>query len=305
MNEWRLYFFVLPALVLILTFCYYPSISTIYNSFFDWKGGDYKTFNGLQNYSRALHDGILWKSFIPVSIFIVANIFKLIPSIAMAVFVHRVKNPQWKYIYRVLLVVPMIVPGLVTLFIWKFFFNPNVGFLNLVLDDTGLKSLLVRCDQFFGWDVFKASSPIGWLTDPHLIVPSLILWGFPWLGSIGVLIYLAGLESIGTEIYEAAELDGAGPFQKFLHIELPLILTQVRLTVVLLMIGTVQSYGLQFLLLGTGGGAGGAGMVPGLRMFGLAFNDGQFGYACAVGMYLFAFILLLTWINNRYLRIDK
>jgi len=79
----------------------------------------------------------------------------------------------------------------------------------------------------------------------------------------------------------------------------------VRLMVVLMMIGTLQGYGLQFLLLGESGGPGGAGMVPGLWMFNRAFFAGEFGYACALGLFLFVVILGLTFINNKYIRVDK
>jgi ABC-type sugar transport system permease subunit len=120
-----------------------------------------------------------------------------------------------------------------------------------------------------------------------------------------VLIYLAGLESIGREVYEAAELDGVGPIGKFFHIELPLVLTQVRVSIVLLIIGTIQGYGLQLLLLGSSGGPAGRGMTPGLWMYNRAFIAGEFGYACAIGMILFVFIFVLTWLNHRCVRIDQ
>ncbi len=113
------------------------------------------------------------------------------------------------------------------------------------------------------------------------------------------------MQSISPEIYEAAELDGIGPFGKFFYIELPLILTQVRLSLVLLISGTLQSYGLQLLLLDESGGPGGRGMVPGLWMYNRAFIGGEFGYACAVGIILFAFILALTVLNNRYVRVER
>jgi ABC-type sugar transport system permease subunit len=204
-----------------------------------------------------------------------------------------------------LLVVPMIVPGLVTLFIWKFFLDPNLGVLNKLIDFTGLKSVLVAINDFFGWGVFFEGVPIGWLSQPELFLPALFIWGFPWIGTVGVLIYLAGLSSIGQEVYEAGELDGIGPFKKFFYIELPLILTQVRLSLVLLIIGTLSSYGLQLLLLNEYGGPGGRGMVPGLWMYNRAFVAGEFGYACAIGMILFIVILALTVINNRYVRVDQ
>lgn len=305
LRDWRLCFFVVPSAVLVATFAYFPAASAIYHSFFYWPGGESMHLVGLANFKRAFHDQVLWKSFQTVSILVVFNLFKLIPSIIMAVLIHRLTSDRWRYVYRVLLVVPMIVPSLTTLFIWKFFLDPNIGALNQFLDVTGLKSALVSIDHFFGWGVFLENHPIGWLSQPELVLPSLFIWGFPWIGAVGVLIFLAGLQSINREVYEAAELDGIGPFGKFFYIELPLILTQVRLSLVLLIVSTLQGYVLQLLLLGDSGGPNGRGMVPGLWMYNRAFIAGEFGYACAVGIILFAFILVLTLINNKYVRIDK
>lgn len=305
LHEWRLYLFVLPAVVMLAMFAYFPTASAIYHSFFDWSGGDAKEFIGLGNFRRVFSDGVFWGSFVVIGILVTANILKLIPSIFVAVMIHRLTSDRWQYWYRVAVVLPMIVPGLVTLFIWKFFFDPTQGALNAFLEATRLKTVLVWLDGLFQWGVFHEGIPTAWLGEPGLIVPSLIIWGFPWIGAVGVLIYLAGLQSIGQEVYEAAELDGANSWQRFAHIELPLIMTQVRLTLVLLIIGTLQGFGLQFLLLGEHGGAGGRGMVPGLWMFNRAFFAGEFGYACALGLFLFAFILVLTMINNKYVRVEK
>jgi len=304
-REWKLYFFILPSLAMVMTFAYFPAASAAFHSFFEWAGGDAEQLIGWDNFRRAFHDQVLIDSFITVSILIVFNLFKLVPSVVLAVLIHRLKSDRWQYYYRVLLIVPTIVPGLVTLFIWKFFFNPSLGALNAFLDVSHLKGLLVRLDHVFGWNVFFANAPIGWLSEPKLILPSLFLWGFPWIGAITVLIFLAGLQSIGAEVYEAAEMDGVGPIRKFVSIELPLILTQMRLNLVLLIIGTLGGYGLQLQLLNQWGGPGGRGMVPGLWMYNRAFYAGEFGYACAIGMILFIFILGLTFVNNRYVRIDK
>lgn len=304
LHEWKLYLFILPSLLLIATFSYFPAFSAVYHSFFDWQGGDYKEYIGWDNFFRAWDDATLWKSFGTALILIIANLFKMIPSIAVAVVIHRLVSDRWQYWYRVLVVIPMIVPELVRLFLWKFFYDPTFGLLNKILDWIELKPLLILLDtRLLHWNVFRADFPVPWLGDPHLIVPSLIFWGFPWLGAVGVLIFLAGLESIGREVYETAELDGANAFQKFLYIEFPLILTQIRLMLILMVIGTIQGFGLQLLLLGQDGGAGGSGMVPGLWMYNRAFSTGQFGYACAIGMILFAFILVLTLINNKYIRV--
>lgn len=305
LREWRLYLFILPAVIVVATFAYFPAASGLYHSFFNWSGGSAKEFVGWDNFRRAFTDEIFWKSFIVIFILVIANVFKLIPSILTAVLIHRMKSERAQYWYRVAVVIPMIVPGIVTIFIWKFFYDPNLGILNTVLNATHLKDVLVWLDGLFGWNIFFADVPIGWLSTPELIVPALIFWGFPWIGAVGVLIYLAGLQSIDKELYEAAEIDGAGPFHKFFYIEFPLILTQIRLTLILLIISTLQGYGQQFLLLGENGGPARAGMTPGLWMFNRAFFNGEFGYACALGIILFFFILVLTWANNKYVRVDK
>jgi ABC-type sugar transport system permease subunit len=225
--------------------------------------------------------------------------------VLLAVLIHRLRSERWQYLYRVGVVLPMVVPGLVTLFVWKFFFDPNIGALNAFLDATGLKRALVWAGRLFGSGAFRADQPIGWLTQPELVVPSLILWGFPWIGAAGVLIYLAGLQNIGREVYEAAALDGARGARLLWHVELPLIATQVRMMLVLMVIHTLQGFGLQLLLFGENGGPGGRAMVPGLWMYNRAFLAGEFGYACALALVLFGAILALTAVNHRFVRVEK
>lgn len=252
-------------------------------------------------------DRVLWQSSALLFILVIAGIFKMIPSIVTAVMIHRLSSERWQYYYRVIFVLPMIIPGMVHLLIWKFFYNPSEGLLNKFLNATYGMTILEKMNEVFGWEIaglVQEGNP-GWLSEPKLIIPSLILWGFPWVGIIGVLIYLTGLQAIGTEVYEAADIDGINWFQKFLYIEFPLIMTQVRISLVLLIIGTMQTYGFILILFGDSGGPDGVAMTPGLYMFRNAFVQARAGYACAIGLILFAFILILTEINNRYVRVEK
>ena len=302
---WPVYLFLLPSLGFILTFSYYPAVSAVYHSFYNWDGANLKTYVGLDNFSRAVRDPVLHHGFKVIGILILANLIKMIPSIAAAVVIHRLTSPRWSYVYRVLFVIPMIIPGMVMLLIWKFFFDPGFGILNDILEATRLLDLLRFIDAQFGWHVFREGVRPAWLAQKELIIPSLILWGFPWVGVVGVLIYLAGLSGINQDVYDAAKLDGVGPVGLFLYIELPLILTQVRINLVLMIIHTLQEYGLVLVILGISGGAGGVGMLPGLYMFRKAFLDQEAGYACAIGLLLFAVILVLTYINQKYVRVEK
>ncbi|MGA0369850.1 MAG: carbohydrate ABC transporter permease, partial [Kiritimatiellia bacterium] len=210
---------------------------------------------------------------------------------------------------------------MVGLLIWKFFFESK-GLFNLILRETRIMHLLYLLDAWTEKGIFldKAQAAVmstseileaasqaapAWLGNPDLVLTAFIVWGFPWVGVVGVLIYLAGLQSIDTSVYEAADLDGVGALGKFLNIELPLILTQVRINLVLLIIGTLQMYGQVLILFGDGGGPNGRMMVPGLLMYRSAFVEGYAGYACSIGLILFFLILVLTEINNRFVRVEK
>ncbi len=309
---WPLYVMMLPTLALVAVFMYWPAISGIYHSFYRWDGDELATWTGFQNYSRAFTDPTLGRSFIVVGILFVASLFKMVPSILTAVVIHRVTSDKMRYLYRLLFVVPMVIPWMVVLLMWKFFYNPVVGLLNSFLNGTHLMALLVAVNGWLieagiatGEPLFKAGMNPAWLGDSSLVLPALIFWGFPWIGIIGVLIYLSGLERIPRSVYECAELDGVGWFGKFLYIELPLIATQVRINLVLLIIGVLQAYDLILVLLEESGGPGGAAMVPGLYMYYNAFVRREAGYACAIGVLLFFVILILTLINTKLVRVEK
>jgi raffinose/stachyose/melibiose transport system permease protein len=284
------YVLIFPTFLLIFLFRYYPACSGIYHSFFEWDGALLKEWVGLRNYTEALYDPRLWKSFMVVAIFIVANVIKLIPSIIVALLIFHLKSEKHQYLYRVLFVVPMIIPAIVYMLLWQFFYEPNIGLLNKVLISVGL---------------VDPNLPPMWLADPKLVIISLIFMGFPWVGVVSVLIFLAGLQSIPTSVYEAASLEGCGPIRRCFTIEIPLIMSQVRLSLVLMIIGTLKGFEQILIMCNEFGGPDGMANVPGLYMFRMAFMEGRVGYACTLGMLLFAVILILTIINDKYIRVDK
>jgi ABC-type sugar transport system permease subunit len=186
-----------------------------------------------------------------------------------------------------------------------------LGRWTVILRWTGVGLLAIAClVMFFGmiWTTpthaFANSTP-AWLGESKLIIPSLIFWGFPWVGTVGVLLYLAGLQNISADVYEAADIDGLGSMGKFWSIELPLILTQVRINLIFMTIGTLTDFWLVLLLLGPSGGPGNVGMVPGLYMYTTAFQEGQFGYACALGMVLAVILLIITVLYQKYVKVEK
>ena len=289
-NYWPVYLLIAIPLMLVIVFSYYPNYNGMVHIFYRWNGDTVEEFIGMGNLIRVMQDTTLLHSFGVVLIFVVANVIKMILPIITAVILHHVISDRMGYLYRVMFVIPMIIPGMVGILIWKYFYEPNNGILNGLLRMMGFLS---------------PTDSIQWLSDERLIIPSLIFMGFPWVGAFGVLIYLAGLQSIPEDVYEAAEVDGAGPFRIFWQIEMPLIMTQIRINLVLMTISTLQAWENIYLFVGISGGPNGVATVPGLRIFRDAFSEGLFGYGCAIGFVIFVVTLALTYINNRFVKVNK
>ena len=159
------YLWLTPTFILLFIFNYYPAGSALYHSFFLWNGANIKKFIGTSNFQLMWIDPRLWESFQHMIILTVALILinLTFPLLAAALIFH-LKDLTSAYIYRIVLVVPMVVPGLVVLMIWKFIYSPNIGLLNQVLTLIGLESL---------------QRP--WLGDFQLALYAIIFVGFPWV----------------------------------------------------------------------------------------------------------------------------
>lgn len=323
-HHWEIYFFIVPTLILIGLFQYYPASSGIFHSLFRWNGSDISEFVGLANYVDLLKNLEFWNSFKLAFILGFWNVIKMIPALLVAVCIHRSSSEKMQFFYRTLFVVPMVIPGLITVLIWRsFFFEATAGYLNQFLDWTGLMALLQHAGTFvagrladpnlgglaksflesFDWlTAFKAGTSPAWLGDPKIIIIACVIWGFPWVGSFAVLMHLAKLQNISKDIYEAADIDGANWWSRFTKIELPLLMGSIYLLMVFAIIETIKDAGMILALAGIAGGPGGKATVPALFMLRKAFMDQQMGYACAVGIVLTIVVLLLQKICNMLLQ---
>jgi ABC-type glycerol-3-phosphate transport system permease component len=323
-HHWEIYFFIVPTLILIGLFQYYPASSGIFHSLFRWNGSDISEFVGLANYVDLLKNLEFWNSFKLAFILGFWNVIKMIPALLVAVCIHRASSEKMQFFYRTLFVVPMVIPGLITVLIWRsFFFEATAGYLNQFLDWTGLMALLQHGGtvvsgkladpnlgglarsflESFDWlTAFKAGTSPAWLGDPKIIIIACVIWGFPWVGSFAVLMHLAKLQNISKDIYEAADIDGATWWSRFTKIELPLLMGSIYLLMVFAIIETIKDAGMILALAGIAGGPGGRATVPALFMLRKAFMDQQMGYACAVGIVLTVVVLLLQKICNMLLQ---
>ncbi|HIJ74571.1 MAG TPA: sugar ABC transporter permease [Candidatus Hydrogenedentes bacterium] len=280
----RFYLYLTPTFAFLAVFAYYPPLLAFYRSFYDWDGVRIEKWAGIGNYVNMFHDEVLLRSvwnLAQLTVFAVA--VSVVFPLLTAELICSLRNRRAQFWHRVLLVVPMVVPIMVQLLLWKFIYDPNVGLLNALLR-------LVRIPSQ------------AWLHEPKLALYSMMFMAFPFVGAINVLIFLAGLNNIGQPVFDAAKIDGASVIQRFFRIDVPLVKGQIKLIVILTIIGTLNGYGTQLIL--TDGGPGYSTMVPALRMYQQAFRFNHLGYACAIGMALFAAIFGLTFINMKLMRTD-
>jgi ABC-type glycerol-3-phosphate transport system permease component len=300
-HHWEIYLFIIPTLILIGLFQYYPAASGMFHSFYRWNGVDISEYIGFDNYRDLLIKGEFWDSFKVAFILGAWNIVKMIPALLVAVCIHRVASARMQFIYRILFVVPMVVPALVIALIWRsFFFEANNGFLNTMLNSTHLMDVLVQLDKWLDWGgIFQDGKNPAWLGNGRLVLAACVIWGFPWVGSFAILTYLAKLQSIDKHIYEAAEIDGASWWSKFTQIELPLIKSSIYLLLVFVIIDTVRDAGMIIALMGDmSGGPGGVVTVPALFMLRQAFLNQMLGAACAVGIILTVIVMCLQKVST-------
>jgi len=299
-HHWEVYLFIVPTLLLIGLFQYYPAASGVFHSFFRWNGADISEWVGLENYTDLLKSSEFWNSFKIAFILGAWNIVKMIPALLVAVCIHRCRSMRMQFFYRTMFVIPMVIPGLVVALIWRsFFFEATNGYLNKFLFSTGLYNVLAHLDHWLGWGgIFTDGHLAAWLGDPKLILVACIVWGFPWVGSFAVLTHLAKLQGISKDVYEAGDIDGINWWTKFTKIELPLIMGSIYLLLVFVIIDTIKDAGMILALAGLQGGPGGEVTVPALFMIRKAFLEQKMGYACAVGIILTAVVMLLQKLST-------
>ena len=281
------YLFLLPVFLLLGTFNYFPVLSGLYHAFTEWDGESGAVFIGLDNFGKLAGDIVFFKGAWNMTILVFAGLVKMvvIPFI-MAEILMLLTSDKIKYFFRTAFLVPMVVPGMVILMIWRLIYDPNVGMLNQALTSIGLENLTAS-----------------WLGDPQLALMSIIFMGFPWIGAFALLIYMAGLMHIPPSIFEAYQLESKSLLKRIFMIDIPLVKGQTRMLMILTFIGTIQEF--QTILILTSGGPGTSTYVPALRMYMQAFEYNHFGYGAAIGLVLFLVILLVTLINMKVIRSEE
>lgn len=279
------YLSVLPALALLAVFSFLPMFMAFYNSFFEYEVGGARTWVGLDNYlDYIVSDPTTAISFLNMAILTaITVVVRLSVPLIVAKLIHSLPHERHRYLYRLAFLIPSVVPGVAIQLIWGLLILGETGLVNSILESVGAGDF-VR----------------GWLSDPDTALVALACIGFPWITGFEVLIFYAGLSNIPESVHEAAELDAAVGVKKFLLIDIPLVLSQIKLIFMLVIIGGIQSF--EFIFILTQGGPGFETYVPGLWMYDNAFSFQKMGYASSIGVVLFVIIMFFTVINMRYFR---
>ncbi|HEU4571133.1 MAG TPA: sugar ABC transporter permease [Candidatus Limnocylindrales bacterium] len=273
--------FLGPSIALIGVFVVYPILAVVYFSFTDYDIVTPPVWVGLDNFVRVFGDETFWLALTHSLIYLIVTPTLIALSIALAIVVNRkLKGIQ---IYRALYFVPAVSGSIAIGLSWRWLFDRN-GIINGVLQS---------------WGVIK--EPIQWLAEPGLVLPIAMLLTI-WAG-IGYysVIFLAGLQNIPEELYDAARIDGATDFQKHWHVSLPGLRPQIVFVAVISSLAALKVFDEIYVLTGRTGGILDSGVTMVFYLWRQAFQLHHAGYAAAIAIVLLAITLVFSIVNVRLL----
>ncbi|MDE2853019.1 MAG: sugar ABC transporter permease [Chloroflexota bacterium] len=282
------YMFILPTYIGFSIFILYPLIESVRISFQEFSLLRGSTYVGLENYVQMFADARLRIAYINTIIFtLFAVFFNAGIGLILAVMLNRRLPILMRNLYRSVFFFPVLIAHTYIAVIWRFLYQQDTGVINYYLGVFGVE-------------------PIPWLSNAHWAMAAIIILDVWKNTGFAMLVFLAGLQSIPNEYYEAAQLDGANERQLFFRITIPLLSPTIFFILVIFMIGALQVFDTIIVL--TQGGPGDATRSVVLYVYEIAFRTFNMGYAAAVSMTLFAIILILTalqfWISRRWVHYE-
>ena len=271
--------FLLPSIVGFAVFFVYPAVRGVYYSTTDWNLLSPPKSVGLANYRAAIHDPEFWKSLRVTTYFVVLSLVaQLAIGLVLAGILHRLLR---SVMVRAVLLLPWLVPNVTIGLLWMWMLDTNLGFANHLLHSMG-------------------HGTEGFLTDPNLALPSIAgITTWAGIGYIALLFY-AGMLQIPQDVYQSAQLDGAGEIRMFFGITLPLLRPIIALVLVVSVIGSFQIF--DVVAVTTAGGPVGLTKVIYYYIYEEAFHHFRMGYASAMALCLALVLGVLTWVQMRLLR---
>ena len=284
-QERNAYLFLLPTFVILFFFTYRPIFTGLTRAFTNWSKLNNTLaeieFVGLDNFVAIFQEGYFLIGLKNLCIILASSLIKnMTVPLLVAWLIYNIKGDRRKYLHRFLFVLPIVVPGVVSIMMWQRIYDPMSGLINNLLELIGRGDL----GQV-------------WLGNPKTAIWAVIFVGFPFIGALPMLIYYGALGNISDDIMGSALIDGANKWDIFWKIQLPIIRPQILLMVMLTFIGGMQDYGMIYIL--TGGGPGTSTYVPALELYFNVQKYGRYAYASAMGIILMIFTLVITLIFNK------
>lgn len=267
------YIFMLPVILGLLLFYLGPMVASLYFSFTDYDMLSAAEWVGLQNYQDLVSDDRFWKSLrVTVMYSGISVPLVLVTALFLAILLnHKFRGVTF---FRTVYYLPTVMSGVAVATLWKWIFNTDYGILNLLLEKIGIRGP-------------------GWLTDSDWAIWALILTSL-WTVGGSMLIFLAGLQSIPNDLYEAATIDGAGAWSRFRNITLPMLSHVTFFNLVLGIIGALQVFTEAWVL--TEGGPNNSTLLLSVYLYRNAFEFLKMGYASAIAWVMFMIVLVLTLV---------
>jgi multiple sugar transport system permease protein len=264
--------FLSPWLMGFVLFTLIPIIMSLYYSFCDYSLLQTPLFKGLQNYRLLLHDPVFWQVLKNTAIYsTVALPVGLILALGAAMLLNLKIGGQ--SFYRTIIFIPSLVPAAASAMLWLWLFNAKLGLINLGLHHLGI------------------SNPPNWLVDARWTMTALILMSFWGIGNT-VIIYLAGLQDVPRELYEAANIDGATAMEKVWHVTIPSISPVIFFNLIMGIIGSLQIFAVPFIM--TKGGPARSTYFYTMYLYDNGFMYLKMGYASAMAWIQLLLVLALT-----------
>ena len=263
-SRFKGWIYLAPGLIIYLVFVFYPLLETIRTSFYQWDGfSTNRSFVGLSNYLRLFQDQQFFQAIQNNIIFIVFySIIPIIIGLFLASLLGRKPIPGLTF-FRTVLFLPQILSMVVVGVTWRWIFNPTFGLLNMTLRTIGLDSLAKAWLGDFGWALPAVGSIGTW-----------VQYGFC------MILFLAGMQRIPGEYFEAAQLDGASEFKQLLFITLPSLRPELSVALMTTIIAALRVFDLIYVT--TRGGPGDSTLVTGFLVYRAAFQQNKIGYAAAL-----------------------
>ncbi len=276
------YLAISPFFVLFAIFGVYPVLYSLYLAFQKWDGIGPMQFVGLKNFEFLVTDADFWNS---VGNTFIIWIMSTVPMTVLALLIAVGLNSsvRFKGLYRIAYFAPNVTSIVAMAIVFTSVFSNQFGILNALLRGLGL-------------------DPVSWLTDPwgiKVAISVMIIWR--WVG-YNAIIFLAGLQAIPGEVYEAARIDGASAVQTFFRVTLPLLRPVLLFSVVMSAINGLQIFTEAQVLVGQRGGPQDAGMTMVLYFYNQAFAESDFGYGAAIAWGIFVLVVLFAIINWRVIQ---